>query len=392
MKVLIVNEFYKCGGAEVYAFNLKKLLNEHGNTVKLLCFSFNEQDVFEENDKNVDFFKIEGSYNKILFNPLLYLQLSRYLKKYNPDLIIINNIFSAPYTQLLAFGKYKCIQVIHDYSIVCPKGTCIYNKYEICDGYTENACLKKCKYQDSKLKLFVKRTQLQIENKIRKNKVDYFISPSRKLANYLEKYGFKVQCINNPIGNMCENNEWKEKISNKKNYIYVGEISEKKGVLYLLEQFMIFSKDKDVALDLVGKIHKESEDVFYKAIGNNKKINYLGVLSHEEVIDMIGEYYCMVVPSIWMENYPTTVLEAMLCGTLVIGSDRGGIPEMLENNRGIIFNTNRDLLEKLRNSYDLSLNDYDKMVHNAYDYVKNNNSMENFYNKFIKEIDMVMRK
>lgn len=55
--------------------------------------------------------------------------------------------------------------------------------------------------------------------------------------------------------------------------------------------------------------------------------------------DMLAEYYSaadvFVLPSL-AENYATTALEAMACGTPVVGFDAGGIPEQLAGGRGIV--------------------------------------------------------
>ena len=54
---------------------------------------------------------------------------------------------------------------------------------------------------------------------------------------------------------------------------------------------------------------------------------------------MLAEYYSLadvfVIPSL-AENYATTTLEAMACGTPVVGFDVGGIPEQLAGGRGIV--------------------------------------------------------
>ena len=38
MKILIINDKFKCGGAEIYALNLKKILEKDKNNVQLLLF------------------------------------------------------------------------------------------------------------------------------------------------------------------------------------------------------------------------------------------------------------------------------------------------------------------------------------------------------------------
>ena len=46
----------------------------------------------------------------------------------------------------------------------------------------------------------------------------------------------------------------------------------------------------------------------------------------------------VVVPSIWYENQPTTVLESYALGKTVIASDVGGIPELVEDGVcGLLF-------------------------------------------------------
>lgn len=46
----------------------------------------------------------------------------------------------------------------------------------------------------------------------------------------------------------------------------------------------------------------------------------------------------VVVPSEWYENYPMSVLEAMACGTPVIGAAIGGIPEIVADGKnGLLF-------------------------------------------------------
>lgn len=58
--------------------------------------------------------------------------------------------------------------------------------------------------------------------------------------------------------------------------------------------------------------------------------------------EMLAEYYSMadvfVLPSL-AENYATTALEAMACGTPVAGFDAGGTPELLTGGRGIVVKT-----------------------------------------------------
>ena len=50
----------------------------------------------------------------------------------------------------------------------------------------------------------------------------------------------------------------------------------------------------------------------------------------------------MVVPSLWNDTLPTVVFESLMNGIPVIGSSRGGIPEMIEDGKnGFLFDPDR---------------------------------------------------
>jgi len=100
--------------------------------------------------------------------------------------------------------------------------------------------------------------------------------------------------------------------------IYVGRITEEKGIMYLLKAI---SMVKGVSLSIVGEGHD-----FDKIKDFNFK--YYGTLSHPELAKVLNEHDVLVFPS-FMEGFPNAVIEAMACGLSVIASNVGGIPEMV---------------------------------------------------------------
>lgn len=49
------------------------------------------------------------------------------------------------------------------------------------------------------------------------------------------------------------------------------------------------------------------------------------------------DYDYVVVPSIWVDNYPTIILEGMAHSVGIIASDRGGAVDLLSDGRGLLF-------------------------------------------------------
>ncbi len=382
MKILIINDKYSCGGAEIYVNNLKKVLKDNGNIIKIICFD--KDFSLKQKDEELINLKHYTKFDKLILNLYLYKKIRKVLKEFNPNIIILNNINISPITILKSIVGYKTIQIVHDFGIICPKITCIFNNKEICNGYKESNCKKECVKTMSKSRLLL--YQIRKVERLRKKYVCKFISPSKNLNKHLLKYGYDSICINNPIEIQNKEKEIFKDITRK--YIYVGDVNARKGILEFIEIFNEFSKNKNVSLSIVGNIRaREDSEKIEIIIKSNKKITYLGKLKNEDILKLIREYDFCVVPSICVDNYPTTVLEAMANKVLALGSNRGGIVELLDNNRGYLF----DILKKgsvidiLERTYSMSREEYIKIIENAYNYVKENNSMRNYYLK-LKEV------
>lgn len=397
MKILIVNDKLQEGGAEIYVKNLINLLQEE-NEVYLMSFDnkFDKDIELKNNFKIINIKPHTGflrKINKIMFNPILYLKIRRDIKKINPDRIILNNIFYNPITQIKALKNYDVYQVIHDYSIVCPKKTCMKPKNKKCNGYKEENCLKECNYHGSKVNIFLRLLFTKKMEKLRKKIIKKLIAPSENLYRYLLRFNYNSICINNPIDvQKFKNNNKNEKLDkNIKTYIYVGSINEIKGIFKLMEYFNIFAKDKNVKLNIIGRpTSKSDKEELERKLKIYKKINYLGSMNNEDALKEIANSYCIIVPSICMENYPTTVLEGMLSKTLVVASNNGGMKDMLAENRGFIFDIfdREKTIETLDKSFSLSKKNYEKIVENAYKYTIENNSFSTYKKKLYKNIEI----
>lgn len=66
-------------------------------------------------------------------------------------------------------------------------------------------------------------------------------------------------------------------------------------------------------------------------------VQFTGALNREATNQVLMTSDICIVPSLW-ENYPNVVMEAMAAGCAVAASNRGGIPEILDDQSGIIFN------------------------------------------------------
>lgn len=159
----------------------------------------------------------------------------------------------------------------------------------------------------------------------------------------------------------------------KKVVLFVGRLAEKKGVKYLIEAM----KDIDALLVIVGDgpLREELKEQA-KVLG--EKVIFLGSKAHDELKIIYASADIFVAPSITakdgdQEGLPTTIMEAMASGLVVIASNSGGIATLIENNVNGILCEERSA-KKLCESIQLMLREKEKYERNEikikkFDYV-----------------------
>lgn len=167
---------------------------------------------------------------------------------------------------------------------------------------------------------------------------------------------------------------------------YIGAINSNKGVDLLLNEFsqnnienelLIFGAGSEFYIDKITKISNQYPN-----------IRYMGYEKPEIIFHKI-DY--LIAPSLINEAFGRVIIEAYSYGIPVIGSNRGGIPELIEDNRtGYIFDP------EVKNSLYLTIKDnlLDKQLdqqlkHNAYkkSMIFSTDAITNQYIKIFDEIE-----
>lgn len=104
---------------------------------------------------------------------------------------------------------------------------------------------------------------------------------------------------------------------------YLGRINIEKGVGVMLDACRMLPAE-GWRLIVAGKEPSESESLKPRAAG--MPVDFVGFIQPKELFDQID---VLIVPSIWAEPLPRTILEAYAAGVPVIGADSGGIPDLI---------------------------------------------------------------
>jgi glycosyltransferase involved in cell wall biosynthesis len=113
--------------------------------------------------------------------------------------------------------------------------------------------------------------------------------------------------------------------------VYVGRLSEEKGVDVLVEAV---ARSRSLRASVVGDgPARGSLERLTDELGVGDRVRFLGRLPAAGVLDALRAAAVAVVPSRWYENMPIAVLEAFAAGVPVVGTDLGGLPELIDAGR-----------------------------------------------------------
>lgn len=125
--------------------------------------------------------------------------------------------------------------------------------------------------------------------------------------------------------------------------VFVGRWVEEKGIKFLLEGFaMAKQKVEFISLDFVGSgVLEEYIKNFIREHNLKDSINIVGYIKNEDLPYYISRAELDVYPSItvkrWEEQVGTVNFQALACGTALLTTRSGAIPEYIEDGRGAML-------------------------------------------------------
>lgn len=135
--------------------------------------------------------------------------------------------------------------------------------------------------------------------------------------------------------------------------LYSGRINPEKGVKELIEAFGMLKEYPSIKLLIMGGSfygNDNSDDPYINSLKElskdlQDKIVFTGFVPYQQVPSYLKMADIAVVPSMWDDPFPTTVLEAMCAGLPIIATDSGGIKEACKDCAIIISKV--DVVQKL---------------------------------------------
>ena len=290
-----------------------------------------------------------------------------------PDIVHIGHLnhLSSSLVYQIAKKKIPIIYTLHDYWLMCPRGQFIQRNppktselWAVCDGQSDIKCATYCysgyfsgNENESLVDIsywtdWVNRRMTHIRRIARK--IQCFIAPSYYLYNrYLQNfslsankliyldYGFDLQQLTN-----------RQRIPNEPfTFGYIGTHIPAKGIQHLIQAFA--QVKENCQLRIWGRSRLQNTDglkaiVTRLPLETQSRISWLPEYNNKQLVETVFNHVdCIVVPSIWVENSPLVIHEALQVRIPVVTADVGGMAEYVHHEvNGLLF--------QHRNAYALS--------------------------------------
>lgn len=384
MKVLLCNKFYyRRGGDCIYTMDLEQLLKKHGHEVAIFSqqYPLNEPSPWSKYWPSE--FKMKPSLHMIdsLLRPFGLGSVRKCYKailddffgpvngssdQYKDCVVHLNNIHTqlSPILAEIAHERgIRVIWTIHDSKLVCPCYTCMRDGKWCEECFTDKtAVIRHRCMTGGALGSYIGYKEAQKWNAEHlQQSVDAFICPSRFMADTMQKGGFDAKKLN-----VHHNFIEPTKVQNCKTikedyYIYVGRISQVKGLRTLCAAAATLPHKLIIVGD--GELKTELKEQ-YKEVS---QIEWRGQMNWNDFRPLLEKARFMVLPSEWLENNPLSIIESLCLGTSVLGADIGGIAELIDTqNNGDLFNSGdaKDLAQCIERNWNRSF-DYQSIAQQA---------------------------
>ncbi len=404
-------------GTENYTYYLSKELQKISNVYVFCREEGNFLGKGLSEDKLFDGLPVRRLYHNPLptfeatyRNSFVDEEFERFLDEIKPDIVHFQHLvrLSASMVEIAKRRGIPAILTLHDFWFLCPQIQLLTNDNRACSGPDSNAKCANCekifytygklecsetrndskanffKYPPEPLKTIKKLVPSKIKTALKEkfykthpatapitpdmiekrsrflrdilDKVDVILAPSKFLREKFIGYGIaknRIVHLGHGIGHKPLANFSKE-FSNRFRFGFVGGGAEHKGIRVLLKAFNKIIKD-NVVLSIFGPYSSSHLHKLRKELRMDSRITFHGPFNNREISSVFSKFDVLVYPSIWYENQPIAILEALLARIPVITSNLGGMSELVQDGAtGLLFEAGNpeDLYQKMASVID----------------------------------------
>jgi glycosyltransferase involved in cell wall biosynthesis len=334
----VSNNHFVAGGSDRYYMELSQALKAQG--IDVVPFApaderndgSNWSDFFPEAPR-ADVPRVRDVF-RFLYSTAARDSLRRLLQQANIDLAHLHIYYgriTASIIPVLKDAGIPIVQTVHDFKLLCPVYSCLRHGdiCEACHGrHFWKAALHRCN-RSSVLRSVASATESYISKSLGSHSdVDHFIAVSEFQRSRLIENGICPSSDITTIHNFVNPDQYRPASGAGTYACYFGRVEKLKGIETLIEAM---GRIPHVQLRIVGdgESRRQCEAlVLANRVGN---VRFSGFQSGSELADLVRGSFCTILPTEAYENCPMSVLESFAYARPVVGTDIGGIPELVDD-------------------------------------------------------------
>lgn len=350
-RILIVSNFFPpqtIGGAEVVAFRQAQALAAHGNEVVVLAgtqpsagtppgsLSYDEYEHLPV--YRLALRSLEPEVN--FYYPAAARRLQSVIASRGIEVVHFHNLAGLG-ANLIPAAKSRgarAVVTLHDHWGFCFRNTRLRPDGALCPNAEECCGCQPAIQPPGELALPMRVRRDYVAWCL--NQADQLLTPSAYMASAYAQAGFALAPIT-VLSNGIDLDSIPDRPKQTPagacvKFLYSGYLGEHKGILVLLDALQLLQQDASLSfrwrVTIAGDGHLRAR--VEAALRTNKLANnvrLLGRLPRAELLQLLSETDVAVLPSIWPENQPVSLLEALASGTAQIATRTGGNAELVEH-------------------------------------------------------------
>lgn len=338
MRALIVHNLYQHAGGEDAVVRDEIALLERNKV---------EVELYQRNNAEIQAMPRMGLAAQTIWSPRTVREISELIDRFKPDVVHAHNTFPlispSLYSVVARYGL-PMVQTLHNFRLFCVQAMFL-REGRVCEDCVGSlpwrGIIRRC-YRGSAAQSAVAVGMLAVHRALGtyNRRVTRYIALNQFCRDKFvfaglppDRISIKPNFIDLPPPDLMRP---------RSGALFVGRLSPEKGVSILVAAA---ASEQLGQIDVIGTGPQEAD--LRPAPG----IRLLGWREPAETYERMRAAACLVMPSLWYENFPRTLVEAYACGLPVIASRLGAMETLVRDyETGLLFNPGdaQDLASKLK--------------------------------------------
>lgn len=334
MRILLIHNYYRhYGGEDRYVETVKSVLEKKGHVVWLYRKKSSDVTTWIQQLESV---------LRLFWSWSIARELSAIIIAFKPDIVQVQNIyplFGPTVYWICKKHGIPLVQRVSNYRMICPSGI-LYRNGRICElcihkQFKWPAIYHACSYNSRTASfLFVCAQYVHTLLQTLQKTIDRYIVPSEFSKRYLLRVGMLPRSRTTLLPSFTHVQKSTPLIHKGNFFLYVGRLSEEKGILTL---YALFATLPDYHLIIIGDGPLKQKLSHMPSYDN---IIMKGFLNKTEIAHYMRKALCTIIPSECYDVFPHTLIESWSCGTPVIVPKLGSFVSTVTEGKTGFFYTN----------------------------------------------------